>query len=365
MTRSLLAVQPGWRMQLAGLRFGSGDVRVRTEALAMRPDEDLADAVRRLAEERPAEGQFNEDVQTVVLAGGEAVLAQRFRASEGLPGIRIVRAAGDHLVLADVVAASSLSKKRLNDLVEAVTTFESTHERPDPTNLAFSNDELNILAELRGLDAFPGLEGTSLAGDTKRRAAARAALLARGTVALDAERRPLLNRYVGAVVTLVANAHLTVSATHGLSDSAALRLFHVHGAVAVEHRTEPGGVHRLIPFPSDQLVGTLARFVRMRPQQATAARGALAVPVETFERLLQEAAVGDGIPPEVHLAVSDVRSSTRLRVARRRNGLVGGGELAWLDSRQGLWQLRRADAVIRLTPTTPAALLTQLQELWA
>jgi hypothetical protein len=231
--------------------------------------------------------------------------------------------------------------------------------------IGLSTEELVVLAELLGQRELPGLGAEPLGPveSDSRASAVRAALhglLARRIVRIDDGDATVLD----AIATLLSIASAPAIFAHVLYETAGLvesRMYAAQPEISVEHALLGSEVHRLSPFPTDQLLARLLSFCQLeeRPEIACTPFDVSAGVLRACGRAISagdasaaiSTMVDDGAETGSATAFVNAlvtkRSSTRVAlVYRPREHQLAGGELTWVDGGDhGLW----------LTPTPPHA----------
>jgi hypothetical protein len=365
------------RLHAVELNGNGGRLKVRAAGLPLPPgDHDLAALAGYTETAHPLADPWraaNGGPQHVTLPSGGEALVLLLADGAGGHGLRVVRRAGESVLVADASAPSPVPPERLAEVAELVSAV-GAQAAPDVVELTLSGDELDVLAELTGLSRFPGLEdGPAL--DADRRLRGRQALVARGLVEL-VHNRPRVDRRAAVALEAALRPIMTVHADHTAAGRREQRLFHLAATHAVEHAPGPLGTHRFTAFPTHELLDRLGGFVGIGGRPVVEG-GAATLPTPTFDRLvtaaqsgrLDPAAAASGAPAEAAAFVAalgaGLSSANRLRVVRHARGRVTGGEVAWLDAgERGLWEVVRGTTGVRVTPFTPSDLLDRLRTLW-
>jgi hypothetical protein len=352
-----IRARDGWAVDSVVLSAPSGRALLTLTVRAAAPGADAA-AVgaqhgRELAER--ASGLVDAGERTLAV-GSTAVVAHRFRPADGEHAGRVTylyAVVDGHARIASLTGPDGDDAGELAaaDLV-AHADIADVHER---MTVAYSPEELAVLAQLLGADSFPGLAAPSSDNGHASRDAARRTLLARGVVARLPDGAIALHPAQRDLLRAVVEPRTIVSAEVNTGDRRERRLVYAGEALGVSHTVTPDGVHVFSAFPARELVAQALVAAALR-DAAAADRPPVTVELAELERL--EAAAGrddaegaNGLPRPVGAA--------RLRVLHRTGKRVEGGDLRWLDAGEdGLWSVDVTDdgqAVLTPVPATAIA----------
>jgi hypothetical protein len=234
-----------------------------------------------------------------------------------------------------------------------VVARASVVDAPTRMTVAYSPEELAVLAGLAGARAIPGLPA---APDDwgARHDAARRSLLARGAVVRGDDGRLTVHPARRELLGAVLRPRVVVSAERRGGGRREVRLLSASDAVGAAQAVTAEGIHVFTTFPARELVAQALTAAALPVGRAAARRGPMTVGVAELERLEAGAAQGGsakGLPRAV--------ATGRLRVLQRAAGeRVEGGDVRWLDAGDdGLWSADpTGDGRALLTPVAPAAI---------
>ncbi|HEY3673672.1 MAG TPA: hypothetical protein VGN51_22240 [Acidimicrobiia bacterium] len=260
----------------------------------------------------------------------------------------------------------------------------------DEVSIDFSVEELLLLAELLGQPALPGLDDAALAHLTPdaRSAASDAALhslMARRVVVSTAEGVTEVAAPVMSLLEVASAPALLGRAEHEVDGLMEIRFYLSQPDVSVEQTPLIGGVHRLTPFATEELLtralGRCALTERpvVDADPITVTLGQLRATndaVEAGEVDQARAALGgsDGAAAFVAALTTRVSSSRVTFLHRPTDTVIEGGELTWLDGGPGgLWLTPTVDTdpdeddldavldfEVEIAPATAAAIAAEL-----
>lgn len=228
----------------------------------------------------------------------------------------------------------------------------------------FSVDELVVLAQLLGYEPLPGLgrEPFGEISDAEREAAlgaARRSLIARRVVSLSGEAVEVLPA-VAAVIEIAAAPGILGRAQFESRGSVETRFYGSRPDATVEHAPLEGSVHRLTPFPTDELLTRVLDFCRLE-QRPEIEAPPFTVSFGELQACGERVAAGDSESARVLLsgagAPTDSAAAfvqaigTKCHLARVTflyrldDNRLAGGELTWVDGGEhGLWLTPTPDA---------------------
>ena len=229
--RPRLVAPPGWAVSAARLLAPGGGPVIELVPLALDGGETLSSAAARAGDElaRELPGYREHSLEERETRGG-TVLVRSYgfeAAGQSRRGVQIFGPGG---VLATL---SEPDESRLAEVAEVVGAF--AFAAPHGLSGAFSVEELTALAEEQGASSFPGTGEHAFASE-RERAAARRALLARGTLQAGSNGKaglgPLDERTVATALRPNAVIRIEVSQPGGAAERC---LIYTGGSVSGAH----------------------------------------------------------------------------------------------------------------------------------
>ena len=267
--RPRLVAPPGWAVSAARLLAPGGGPAIELVPLALEAEETLSSSAARagdqLARELPGYEEYSLEERRT-RAG--TVLVRSYGWDEAGRPRRGFQLFGPGGVLATLPESE---ESRLAEVAEVVGAF--AFAAPHGLSGAFSVEELTALAEEQGAGSFPGTGDHAFASE-RERAAARRALLARGTLQAGSNGKaalgPLDERTVATALRPNAVIQIEVSPPGGAAERC---LIYAGGSVSVAHSAGAEGVHRLEAVPTALLQTVLRALTRpgRQPVETSAA----------------------------------------------------------------------------------------------
>jgi hypothetical protein len=229
----------------------------------------------------------------------------------------------------------------------------------------YSAEELTAVAQVFGGPSFPDVDEAVFSGlDADAREAAvrsaRRSLLARGVVEIDDEGMLHVTPPHSVLFRVALAPAAIVNAELRRPDSVETRSYYALPAVAVEHSSEIGHIHRLTQFEPAELFERVVEFLDLTERPSGDAAEA-ELSVADLNRGLSGETVGEGAFGD---ALGGLGSTCFVRSLSRSNGTLVGGELRWIDTGDsGLWLVEPSETDperVRMRRTQAAELLDEL-----
>jgi hypothetical protein len=297
-------------------------------------------------------------------AGGTPVVAKRYRAgANGADGAEVTflyAAAGGQARIASLAAQGELDAASLRaaaDIVAGAAIIDA----PRRMTVAYSPEELAVLAGLLGVRSLPGVTAPPADGHAGRDAARRS-LLARGVVRRAEDGRLVVHPAQRDLLGTLLRPRVVVSAEARDGERREVRLLYAGDAIGVTQARTPDGIHVFTTFPARELVGQSLAAAALRPAAGATEHEPMTVDLAELERLEATAGRADG---ESANGLPRPSGAGRLRVLRRAGERVEGGDLRWLDAGDaGVWSADVTDdGRVLLTPVEPRAIAERFAKL--
>jgi hypothetical protein len=289
--------------------------------------------------------------------GAMAIRRYRWQADgapETLEQATIYRLAGEVMyvaMLSGPAAASPEAVEAARQIVGSLSASSADVVRN------YSVDELTALAELGGRPSFPGTGGHVFADDAAR-TAARAALLARGSIlGVDNERRTFLAPTDARLVATVLQSKAVIDVEHHRGRSAERVLIHIGPHESVTQVAGAAGVHRFESVPTVAVADWVALMTEIG-MRSTPAGEPMTIGTATFRALRAGTAqAGDNATERVDAVLRAAVSSCRIA----RTFGEPAVELRWLDcAGSGLWLVTPEDGRVEIAPVSSDELARRL-----
>jgi hypothetical protein len=364
----LVSAPRGWTTERLVLADPSGAVRlaVTIEASAA-PDGAAVAAARADAMSTAFPGYREEALRTLAVGPTEVVVRRYSWAAEDQPratNAQLYRAGGGRAIIGTLGSLTDLPEAAEQIAARLLAGLE-LREDPGVRSFGYTTSELTALAELLGAGVFPGT-GEHRFATAAERSEARRALMARGSVRQDAEGRPAISAAERPLLEIALRPRAAFSAERRRDGREEQRVFYAARTMSVAH-VEAAGVHWLTVFPTRELQARVLGFLELRARPA-AERASFSLPAEEYERAAAGGPAATNGLSEGGRKLADTlgpaSSSSRVRLLRRRDGTITGGEVAWLDAGDaGLWLVESRGPEISLVPVSAQAVLERVSSL--
>jgi hypothetical protein len=352
----------GWSIDSVVLGAPSGRAAL---TLTVRPAASDADAAAVAAQHggelaAQAPGLVARDERTLD-AGGTSVVAKRYRAGEdGAEVTFLYAAAGGQARIASLAAQGELDAASLRAAADVVAGA-AILDAPRRITVAYSPEELAVLAGLLGVRSLPGVTVPPADGNAGRDAARRS-LLARGVVQRAEDGRLGVHPAQRDLLGTLLRPRVVVSAELRDGERREVRLLYAGDAIGVTQARTPEGIHVFTTFPARELVGQSLAAAALRAAAGATEHEPMTVDLAELERLEATAGRADA---ESANGLPRPTGAGRLRVLRRAGERVEGGDLRWLDAGDaGVWSADVTDdGRALLTPVEPRAIAERFAKL--
>jgi hypothetical protein len=362
----LVSAPQGWTTERLVLADPSGAVRlaVTVEASAA-PDGAAVAAARADAMGSAFPGYREEALRTLAVGPTEVVVRRYSWAAEDQPRVtnaQLYRAGGGRAIVGTLGSLTDLPEAAEQIAARLLAGLE-LREDPGVRSFGYTSSELTALAELLGAGEFPGT-GEHRFATAAERSEARRALTARGSVRQDAEGRPAISAAERPLLEIALWPRTAFSAERRRDGREERRAFYAARTMSVAHAVSGAGVHYLTVFPTRELEARLLGFLELRARPV-GAREPFTLPAAEYERAAAgRLAASNGLSEggrRLAETLGPASASSRLRLVRRSDRTVTGGEVAWLDTGDaGLWLVESRGAEVSLVPVSAQAVLERV-----
>lgn len=279
-----------------------------------------------------------------------------------------------------------MSEARVADTEEETPAFdiEGLSQAELTLRVALSFEELASLAELFGVEGFPGVPEELFAGvrpeirDAMLSTASRSLIARRVVRVLDEEEGTVeVVQPYAAVLGVVLEPDVVLTGQQQVGEESETRILYVSDDLMVEQSTPADFIHEFALLDAEDLLPYALDLGDDRDSSEVGSE--LTMPVHALDRLEDLIADGDldgakalvpGGSPFVD-ALLQTRRSNHLQALHRDGERVVGGELTWVDgASRGIWLIDRVedtdgqpdgDPLLRIRSVTAQELMDRLR----